>query len=373
MLSSEYTAAGEAQAQEATIENVKTLRLKVDPNHLETDESENALRQAAQILRAGGLVALPTETVYGLGANALDQAAVEKIFLAKQRPAWDPIIVHIVGEDCGKAMLGELVTDVPEAARKLMEAFWPGPLTLLLPRSAAVPDVVTAGRTLVGVRMPAHPVALALIRRAGVPVAAPSANLFGHTSPTTAAHVLQDLDGRIDAVLDAGPTRHGIESTVLDPCRSPMVIYRPGAVTAQQIQDTAGVVEIFRSAKPLLETPQSALPSPGVGLRHYAPKARLVLIGGPFESLRQRLSEAATCLRKDRIGLMLPVEITSPIRNAVVYPWGRWAMPEELARNLYAGLRALDAQRCTVILCPVPPADGIGAAIRDRLIKATSR
>ncbi|MGA2049960.1 MAG: L-threonylcarbamoyladenylate synthase [Terracidiphilus sp.] len=356
-----------------TIENVKTLRLKVDPNNLKTDESESALRQAAQILRTGGLVALPTETVYGLGANALDQTAVEKIFLAKQRPAWDPIIVHIGGDDCGKAILNELVTEVPDAARKLMLAFWPGPLTLLLPRSAAVPDVVTAGRTLVGVRMPAHPVALALIRRAGVPVAAPSANLFGHTSPTTADHVLQDLDGRIDAVLDAGPTRHGIESTVLDPCQSPMVIYRPGAVTAQQIQDIAGAVEVFRSATPLGEMPQSALPSPGVGLRHYAPKARLVLVGAPLDSLRQRLSEAATCLRKDRIGLMLPAEITSPIKKAIVYPWGRWNVPEELARNLYSGLRTLDAQGCTAILCPVPPAEGVGAAIRDRLIKAASR
>jgi len=379
MVSSEYTAGGTAKALEATIENVKTLRLILnpnyleDPNHLETDESESALRQAAQILCAGGLVALPTETVYGLGANALDPTAVEKIFLAKQRPSWDPIIVHIAGPDSGKAMLDRLVTDVPEAARKLMKAFWPGPLTLLLPRSSAVTDAVTAARPLVGVRMPAHPVALELIRRAGVPVAAPSANLFGHTSPTTAAHVLHDLDGRIDAVLDAGPTRHGIESTVLDPCQSPMVIYRPGAVTAPQIRDIAGAVEVYSSAGPLVETPQSALPSPGVGLRHYAPKARLVLIGGPFESLRQRLSEAATCLRKDRIGLMLPAEITSPIRKAIVYPWGRWTMPEELARNLYAGLRALDAQGCTVILCPVPPADGLGAAIRDRLIKAASR
>ena len=362
MLSSEYTAAGEAQAQEATIENVKTLRLKVDPNHLETDESENALRQAAQILRAGGLVALPTETVYGLGASALDQAAVEKIFLAKQRPAWDPIIVHIVGEDCGKAMLGELVTDVPEAARKLMEAFWPGPLTLLLPRSAAVPDVVTASRPLVGVRMPAHPVALALIRRAGVPVAAPSANIFGHTSPTTAAHVLQDLDGRIDAVLDAGPTRHGIESTVLDPCQSPMVIYRPGAV------------EVFSSSQPLGDTPQSALPSPGVGLRHYAPRARLVLVEAPsLQSLAAGMAEAAQRWPAERIGVMLPAEVSCAIEGSIQFPLGRWSVPEELARGLYDGLRFLDSQGCTVILCPVPPGPGISEAIRDRLRKAASR
>jgi L-threonylcarbamoyladenylate synthase len=291
---------------------------------------------------------------------------VARIFEAKQRPAWDPVIVHIADF----AMLDGLATEVPDAARKLMKAFWPGPLTLLLPRSGAVPDAVTAGRPLVGLRMPAHPVALELIRRAGVPVAAPSANTFGHISPTNADHVLDDLDGRIDAVLDAGPTRQGVESTVLDPCQSPMVIYRPGAVTAVQIRDSAGVVEVFRSAEPMLETPQSALPSPGVGLRHYAPRARLVLVGAPLDHLRQRLSEAATRLRKERVGLMLPAEFTSPIRKAVVFPWGRWAAPEELARNLYAGLRALDAQGCTVILCPVPPGDGVGAAIRDRLVKA---
>ena len=350
-------------------EDVKTLRLTVDPIHLETAIAQQAIGQAAEILRAGGLVAMPTETVYGLGANALDEAAVARIFAAKQRPSWDPVIVHIAD----KKMLESLVTDVPEAARKLMAAFWPGPLTLLLPRSAAVPDAVTAGRPLVGVRMPAHPVAFELIYQAGIPVAAPSANTFGHTSPTTAAHVLEDLDGRIDAVLDAGPAEHGLESTVLDPCQSPMVIYRPGAITALQIRNAVGAVESFKLTAPLVDQPKEAMPSPGVGLRHYAPKARLVLVGAPLESLRQLLSEQATCLRKERIGLMLPTEITSPIKRAEVYPWGRWSAPEELARNLYAGLRSLDARGCTVILCPVPPADGIGAAIRDRLIKAAQR
>ena len=353
------------RARNGENEKVKTLRLVVDPAHLETADAQAGLERGAQILRAGGLVALPTETVYGLGANALDAAAVGRIFTAKQRPAWDPVIVHIADE----AMLEGLVAEVPEAARKLMAAFWPGPLTLLLPRTAAVPDAVTAGRPLVGVRMPAHPVAFELIRRAGVPVAAPSANTFGHTSPTTAAHVLEDLDGRIDAVVDAGPAEHGVESTVLDPCQSPMVIYRPGAVTAEQIEAVAGAVVVYRGGA-LTATPREALPSPGVGLRHYAPKARLVLVGAPFADLRQRLSEAATGLRKERIGLMLPAEMTTPIRRAVVYPWGRWSAPEELARNLYAGLRALDAAGCSVILCPMPPAGGISAAIRDRLIKA---
>lgn len=346
---------------------MKTLRLTVDPAHLESAGAEEALTRAAEILRGGGLVALPTETVYGLGANALDRAAVERIFEAKQRPSWDPIIVHIANE----AMLEGLVRDVPEPARRLMNAFWPGPLTLLLPRTAAVPDAVTAGRPLVGIRMPAHPVALELIRRAGVPVAAPSANTFSRISPTTAAHVLDDLDGRIDAVLDAGPTAHGVESTVLDPCQSPMVIYRPGAVTAAQIRDLAGPVKVFRGG-PLQEMPREALPSPGVGLRHYAPKARLVLVEGPLAEMGARLAEAALAWPGERLGVMLPAEVAASgaLATAAVFAWGRWAAPEEMARELYAGLRALDARGCTVILCPLPPAEGIGAAIRDRLRKA---
>jgi L-threonylcarbamoyladenylate synthase len=347
---------------------VKTLRLSVDGNHLGAPEAGEALERAAGILRAGGLVALPTETVYGLGANALDGAAVERIFAAKSRPAWDPVIVHVAS----RAMMEGLVETIPEKARRLIEEFWPGPLTLLLPRSRAVPDVVTAGRPLVGVRTPSHPVALELIGRAGVPVAAPSANRFGHISPTTAEHVLQDLDGRIDAVLDAGPTQHGVESTVLDPASDPMVIYRPGAVTAEQIRETAGAVEFYRGGELLREAPAEALPSPGVGLRHYAPRARLLLIEVPDEELGQCLAEAAAGEGGERIGLMLPAGITAPraLGSAQVYPWGNWHAPETLAQELYAGLRALDAAGCTVIVCPLPRAEGIGAAVRDRLKKA---
>jgi L-threonylcarbamoyladenylate synthase len=348
---------------------MKTLRLKVDPGHLETAEAEEALGQAAEILKAGGLVALPTETVYGLGANALDAAAVGRIFEAKQRPAWDPVIVHI----SDLAMLDRLVTDVPEAARTLMGAFWPGPLTLLLPRTAAVPDVVTAGRALVGVRMPAHPVALELIRRAGVPLAAPSANTFGRTSPTTAAHVLVDLDSRIDAVLDAGATGFGVESTVLDPCQTPMVIYRPGALAAEVICPIAGAVEVFKYDGELKGTPREAMPSPGVGLRHYAPGARLALVEGPVQELEQLMAEAAKNCPGERVGLMLPAEVPWPSEGTIPHLWGHWTNPEELASELYAGLRALDAQGCTVIVCPLPPPEGIGAAIRDRLQKAANR
>jgi L-threonylcarbamoyladenylate synthase len=346
---------------------VKTFRLVVDKDNLNSASAGEVLNRAASILRAGGLVALPTETVYGLGANALDKDAVGRIFEAKRRPSWDPVIVHVASWQ----MLEGLVEQVPKAARELMAAFWPGPLTLLLQRTAAVPDVVTAGRPLVGVRMPAHPVALQVIGRAGVPVAAPSANLFGHISPTTAQHVLDDLDGRIDAVVDAGPTPHGVESTVLDPSTSPMVIYRPGAVTAEQICAVAGRVELFPTGPELLETPVEALPSPGVGLRHYAPKARLVLVDGPLNSLDHRLAEAARMWPGERVGMLLPNELAGAgVEGARVYAWGRWDAPEEMAHELYAGLRALDAAGCTVIVCAAPPEHGIGTAIRDRLRKA---
>jgi len=350
---------------------VRTLRLIIDPNNLLTAAAEDALNQAAQILRGGGLVALPTETVYGLGANALNAAAVASIFAAKQRPAWDPVIVHISAQE----MLESLVQLAPESVgrtRKLMSAFWPGPLTLLLPRTAAIPDAVTAGRPLVGVRMPAHPVALELIRRAGVPVAAPSANIFGRISPTTASHVLEDLDGRIDAVLDAGPANRGVESTVLDPTQSPMLIYRPGAITADQIQAVAGAVQFFKSAEPLQQTPRESLPSPGVGLRHYAPKARLVLLESPPSDLATRLLTEAQRFPGERLGIMLPADIDVKIEGAEIFHWGRWSDAESMAQLLYAGLRFLDANGCTLILCPIPPAEGIGAAIRDRLKKAAT-
>ena len=348
---------------------VKTLRLTVDG--AKPNEGREALAQAAEILRGGGLVAMPTETVYGLGANALDAAAVARIFAAKQRPSWDPIIVHIAGPVENNAMLAALVTEIPAAARKLMAAFWPGPLTLLLPRSAAVPDAVTAGRPLVGIRMPAHPVAFELIGLAGVPVAAPSANLFSHTSPTTAEHVLHDLDGRIDAILDAGPAEHGVESTVLDPCQSPMVIYRPGAITEEQIRAAAGDVEIHRAALIEPGAEAAALPSPGVGIRHYAPRARVVLVDRPAADLEPAIAAAAEECAGRRVGIMLPSGWSSGrLGGAAVFDWGRWDVPEELAAGLYAGLRALDAAGCEVIVCPVPRAEGIGTAIRDRLRKA---
>jgi L-threonylcarbamoyladenylate synthase len=322
-----------------------------------------ALLQAAEILRSGGLVAFPTETVYGLGANALDAAAVEKIFAAKQRPHWDPVIVHVAEV----AEARQLTASWPEAVERLAEKFWPGPLTMLLPRTPAIPDVCTAGRAKAGLRLPSHAVARVLIAAAGVPVAAPSANLFGHTSPTTADHVLADLDGRIDAVLDAGGCAVGIESTVLDPMATPPMIYRPGGVTADQIRGVLG--EVAEALRPLSdEAPPESLESPGLGIRHYAPRARLALVESEGELMQVLKRETRHYLA--RIGVLLPMEWRTPLIAATVVRWGSLRDPEALARDLYARLRELDELGVDVIVSAMPPAEGIGRAVRDRLRKA---
>jgi L-threonylcarbamoyladenylate synthase len=332
-------------------------------------EGWKGIARAAELLRGGGTVAFPTETVYGLGANALDAEAVAKIFAAKERPGWDPVIAHV-----SDRKMVESVAEVPANAERLMEAFWPGPLTLLLPRTSAVPDAVTAGRSLVGVRMPRHEMALELIREAGVPLAAPSANRFGRTSPTAAAHVLEDLDGRIDAVLDGGPTAVGVESTVIGPSEdgSGWVMYRPGGVSKEELERVVGVgaVQIFQSVEQ--EREPESLPSPGVGIRHYAPRALLILVAelsrqSIESSLIASIDQAFDSGKK--IGVMQP-DGWDTSGASLIYRWGPWKDGEVLARRLFAGLRELDEAGAAVIVCPVPEMSGIGEAIRDRLHKA---
>jgi L-threonylcarbamoyladenylate synthase len=335
--------------------------------HLHAEDPGDVSR-AADLLRSGGTVAFATETVYGLGANALSEAAVARIFEAKQRPSWDPLIVHL-SSVVDISSITNVEGELQRRVDLLAEAFWPGPLTLLLPRKAVVPDSVTAGRPLVGVRVPSHPAALALLRATGLPVAAPSANTFGHTSPTTAAHVLADLEGRIDAVLDAGPTSVGLESTVLDPAQTPMVLYRPGAVTAEQISAATGVpVKVFRAAGTPPTQPKESLPSPGVGIRHYAPRARLILVEGSEEALRQALREVLS-QGGEQVGVLLP-DGWQLDASVLVEPWAAWEDQAALAAALFAGLRALDDHGATIILCPLPLSGGLKDAIRDRLEKA---
>jgi L-threonylcarbamoyladenylate synthase len=355
------------------VSHSKTLRLAVDLSALGSAQSVAALDRAAAILRAGGTVAFPTETVYGLGANALDPAAVERIFEAKARPSWDPLIVHVTDAGQFQSVAG----GIPAKARTLMNAFWPGPLTLLLPKGAALPAIVTAGRSRVGVRMPSHPVARRLIELAQVPVAAPSANLFGRTSPTRAEFVLEDLDGRIDAVIDSGETSLGLESTVVDVCEEPPILYRPGMVTLEELQAVIGTLVRYREPESAPLIPE-AQPSPGVGLKHYSPKAKLIV----YEPTGEAKSLDLARMLRDRgevIGIMLPESPQGQTRPHVqpsclpgflIYHWGKWADTGELARRLFAGLRELDDRGATVILCPLPQEEGLGRAIRDRLLKA---
>jgi L-threonylcarbamoyladenylate synthase len=337
----------------------KTLRLAVDANAIDSPDSMASLSQGAELLRQGGTVAFPTETVYGLGANALDQAAVQAIFEAKQRPSWDPLIVHVVNQE----QLGMVAVDIPGNGRLLIEAFWPGPFTLLLPKGPRVPAIVTAGRTRVGVRMPRHPVARKLIELAGVPIAAPSANSFGRTSPTRAEFVLEDLDGRIDAVIDSGDATLGLESTVVDVCDEPPILYRPGMVTLQQLQSLCPSLIAYREPRDGVSGPRA---SPGIGMKHYSPRARLLLL----ENAEKLFSLAAELhAAGERVGVMLPALLAGE-GPYLIYEWGDLEDQERLARRLFAGLRELDAAGATVIVCPMPGDHGLGAAIRDRLLKA---
>src|SRR6266540_2143822 len=248
----------------------------------------SAIRQAAATLLGGGLVAFPTETVYGLGANALDAAAVQRIFAAKGRPASDPLIVHIAALD----QLDSVAQDVPALAHTLARAFWPGPLTLVLKRRPAIPATVAAGRNTVAVRIPNHAVPLALARAAGVPIAAPSANLFTRPSPTTAAHVLEDLDGRIDLLLDGGPTPIGLESTVLDLTSAQPTLLRPGGVSIEALRQH--IPDLIFVPRYVEHNPAAPTPaSPGMLLKHYSPRAELLLFAGRPERAVARMRQAA--------------------------------------------------------------------------------
>jgi len=318
--------------------------------HLTPDRPEpDLIADAAACLRRGGLVAFPTETVYGLGVDALDAAAVRRLFAAKGRPADDPLIVHIASLDA----LASLVAAPPPAVAALAARFWPGPLTLVLRRSALVPDEVTAGLDTVAVRVPAHPVARALLAAAGIPVAAPSANLFSRPSPTQAGHVLEDLDGRIDLVLDGGRTQVGVESTVLDLSGDVPEVLRPGAVTLEMLRPLLPDVRMRVAAA--APGPQR---SPGLLTKHYSPRAPLTLYEGPADRVLARIRHDADLAQAAgrRVGLLLPDD------DAAV-----------TAARLYAALREFDAAGVEEIFASLPMAsDGLSQAVTDRLRRAAA-
>ncbi len=341
----------------------QTLVLGVHP----AAPDERVIQHAAALLRSGGLVAFPTETVYGLGANAMDPQAVQSIFRAKERPLYDPLIVHLA--DTGS--LPSVVRTIPPVVSELAARFWPGPLTLVLPKQPGVPPEVTAGLETVAVRIPAHPVALALIRAAGVPVAAPSANRFGGVSPTRAEHVLADLEGRIDLILDAGPTPVGVESTVLSLVTSPPTLLRPGGVSYEALVDILGEVTLPHQSDP---SPGRPPPSPGTLPQHYAPRARLLLYDGPTQAVLEAMREETLRLRAagNVVGLLVAEEDLPTLENlpATIQSVGSEAAPEEVARHLYAALRHLDEVGVTVILARDFGETGIRRAVHDRLRRA---
>lgn len=328
--------------------------------------SADSLAPAAAALRAGQLVAFPTETVYGLGANALDGAAVAQIFAAKGRPADNPLIVHVAD----RSAVDQVVREIPPKAVALMDAFWPGPLTLVLPRQAAIPTEVAAGLPTVGVRMPSHPVALALIRAAGVPVAAPSANRSGRPSPTSAEHVLEDMMGRIPWVLDGGETGVGLESTVLDLTVDPPTVLRPGGVTVEQLQQVIGEVRIDPGVN---GTTQAANPrSPGMKYTHYAPKAPVLLVEGPVLAMQAKIVDLAEEFMAEgkRVGILCATESMGRYSAPVVLDYGDRHQLEMVAASLFRTLRAFDRHAVDVVLAEGVPETGIGLAVMNRLRRA---
>jgi L-threonylcarbamoyladenylate synthase len=316
------------------------------------------MAEAALRLRRGELVAFPTETVYGLGASALDPAAVERIYQAKGRPSFNPLIVHVRDREAAKA----LVTEWPEAAERLAARWWPGPLTLVLPKRALVPDLVTAGLPTVALRVPAHPVALALLEAASIPLAAPSANRSGQVSPTTARHVAQSLGDVVPLILDAGPTPIGIESTVLDLSRSPPALLRPGAISRAEIE---AVIGPLGEGSVSVEAGEAARPSPGMLERHYAPRARVLLFPREAAELMDREAEQLGG-QGERVGALLRTTVLRCAQLLVTLP----PDPAGYARELYRGLHELDQSGCTIILIEEPPHDAAWEAVRDRLARA---
>ena len=319
-----------------------------------------AIAAAADIIRAGGLVAFPTETVYGLGADATDAQAVAGIFRAKGRPANDPLIVHIAE----LAQLDDCARDIPDMARSLCEKRFPGPLTVVLRKSPRIPDKLSAGLDTVALRMPDHPVALALIRAADRPIAAPSANTFSRPSPTTAQHVLDDLAGKVDLILDAGQARIGVESTIVSLVDDPPRLLRPGGVPLEALREW--LPDLLNAPQFVDET--AAAPAPGTMLQHYSPRATVLLFRGDDASVHSAIrSEIA---RQAKVGLLLMNSDCERLNDIDAPTFNLGMDSQQAAERLFAGLRALDKAGVDVILARAPQRQGLGLALYDRLLRA---
>ena len=328
---------------------------------------EEELEEAARILREGGLVAFPTETVYGLGANALDEEAAKKIYAAKGRPSDNPLIAHISSPE----ELKPLAAEIPDMAKKLMDCYWPGPMTLVFKKTDLVPYGTTGGLDTVAVRMPSDPVAKTLIRPAGVPIAAPSANSSGRPSPTTADHVWQDMEGKIDMIVDGGPVGIGLESTIIDVTGPVAMILRPGAITIEMVRETLGEAEMDPAILgPMKEGEHPK--APGMKYRHYAPKAPLTLVEGEMDQVVKTINRLAREALKEgkKVGIICTDETRTCYPAGMIQSIGIRAKEETVAHNLYAVLREFDDLGADVIYSESFPGDQIGQAIMNRLTKA---
>jgi L-threonylcarbamoyladenylate synthase len=343
----------------------QTVLLKVDSQQPDIAK----VRVAAGIIRKGGLVAFPTETVYGLGADALNSKAVVALFEAKKRPMDNPPIVHVANV----SDVYRLAEQVPPKADRLMKEFWPGPLTLVFKRSETVPDVTVAGLETIAVRMPQHPLALALIRESRCPIAAPSANLAGKPSPTSADHVFNDLNGRIDAILDGGPTRIGVESTVLDLSVDPALVLRPGGTPLEALKRVLGNVRLHPFVAAEKELPIEKTPSPGMKHKHYAPKAPLILVEGSVSLVMATIKSliSAYWLQDKLVGVLATDETAWAYEADVVKSLGSRRNVDAMAANLFRLLREFDEENVDVILAESVPTDGLGLAVMNRLRKAS--
>jgi len=343
----------------------RTTVLKVDPQRPDIKK----VLAAAGLIREGGLVAFPTETVYGLGADALNSKAVLALFEAKKRPIDNPPIVHV--ENINNVY--KLAKQVPPKAPQLMKKFWPGPLTLVFERSNAVPDVTVAGLDTIAIRMPQHSVALALIRESGCPIAAPSANLAGKPSPTSAEHVLADLNGRIDAILDGGSTRIGVESTVLDLSVDPAMLLRPGGTSIEALRQVLSDVKLhpFVVAQEELAIEQTR--SPGMKHKHYAPKAPLILVEGAIWSVMAVVKSLIRdyWMQNKAVGVLATAETAWAYEADVVKSLGSRRKVDVMATNLFRLLREFDEEKVDVIIAESVPTEGLGLAVMNRLRKAS--
>ncbi len=341
------------------MKKINTKIIKIDSLNIDMTK----LKEAGQAIREGKIVAFPTETVYGLGADALNEEAIKKIFLAKDRPLYDPLIVHI---NCLEDAI-DLVAELPPIARTLGQNFWPGPLTMVMKKSKKITDIVTSGLDTVAIRVPRHPVAQALIREAQKPIVAPSANLFTHVSPTKAQHVIDDLKGKVDIIIDSGETTVGVESTVVDVTELPLKILRLGGTTVESIQKITANISIANENEGVKK-------SPGMLKKHYAPKAKLILAEGKNETMINHILNLASNYQKfgKKVGIISSKENINKYNGFIVKSLGNAKDLQTCAQNLYAQLRLLDELECNIIISENFENKGLGRAIMDRLRRASN-